>query len=309
MGRINTILNLLTKENRFGFYLSLFRVLICLLLLKKIILQWKFIPLIFEGRDFLVPSRQIITEFFISFDAELIRGHIHLFLSVYLFFIFLYLLGVGKNYTAVVVFILHELLQKLCPQILNGGDNILKFLLLYLTIADSYTYFTYKKASDNKNADIRNFLSNVAGLNICIHICMVYFISAIHKIHADVWFHGVALYYIFNLERFNGTHINTWLGNNTVAVVLITYSTVFIELFYPILVWFKHTKKLMIIGATLLHAGIAVFMMLYDFQFVFILIQGFFITNQTWVRLYERIGEWLQKVFPTLTLLKSFTPK
>ncbi|WP_212005182.1 hypothetical protein [Chitinophaga sp. HK235] len=289
MRRLNVLIDSQTKENKFSFYLSLFRILICLLLLKKLILQWKFIPLIFEGKDFLSPTRKIISILSISFDADILRENIYVFLFTYLFFIFLFLLGVGRNYTAFLVFILHELLQKLCPQILNGGDNILKFLLLYLSFADSFIYFTSRKVKSNKNQDIRNFLSNMAGWCICIHICMIYFISAIHKMNSDVWFHGVAVYYILNLERFNGTSLNTWIGNNTVVVVLTTYGTLFLELLYPILVWLKRTKMIIITAAILLHTGIAIFMMLYDFQLVFILIQGFFIDNKKWIHIYSNI--------------------
>jgi len=41
----------------------------------------------------------------------------------------------------------------------------------------------------------------------------------------------------------------------------------------------------MIALSILLHAGIAVFMMLYDFQVIFILVQGFFLSNKEWRKL------------------------
>ena len=107
---------------------------------------------------------------------------------------------------------------------------------------------------------------------------------------ADVWFNGVATYYTLNLERFKGTPFNSSLSKNVLFVSLSTYSTWLIELFYPVLIWFKQTKKVMMVLAVLLHSGIAALMMLYDFQLIFIFAQGFFVSNAFWMKIYNAIS-------------------
>ncbi len=296
MRKLDCYIQSITSKNNYSFYLSLARVFAALMLLKKLMLQWKLIPLLYMGSDFFEPVNKEITGFFIRFDSYLIRDNIHIFLGIFVLFLFLLLFGLGRNFTALIIYFLYDILMKLCPQILNGGDNFFKFILLYLVFADSFQYFSLEKYKENQFAGPRNFLSNLAGLCVCIHLCFIYFISGIHKLHADLWFNGVATYYIFGSDRFNGTPFNAALSKNTVFVVFSTYGTILIELFYPVLVWVKKFTKVMVVLAAMLHFGIALFMMLYDFQAVFIFAQGFFFTNEQWLRQYGRVMAFSNRV-------------
>jgi len=186
--------------------------------------------------------------------------------------------------------------------ILNGGDNLLKFIMLYMIFIDSYKYFSINKI-EYKNSTTRylsNVLSNMGGLSVCIHICFAYFISGWHKIHADVWFNGVATYYTLSLDRFKGTPWNASLAKNGIFVTISTYFTMLVEIYYPVLIWFKRTKKTISICAILMHIGIYVFMMIYDFQIAFIMTQGFFFSNKQWVLLINKAK------FKTHSLIKKF---
>ena len=185
------------------------------------------------------------------------------------------------------MFVFYEFLQSLCPIILNGGDNLLKFIMLYMIFINSYKYFSINKS--NNSTPLNNLITNLAGYSICIHLCLAYFFSAIHKIHADVWFNGIATYYTLSLERFRGTSFNLDLAKNGFLVTISTYITILIELSYPFLIWFKRTKLLMIISAILLHVSIYVLMMIYDFQLVFIFVQGFFLSNRFWLNFVSNI--------------------
>jgi len=289
MKQFNLYIANLLQESRYNFYLSFTRLVVCLLLIKKLLFQLSFVNLLYSGKSFLIPGNNIINEFMFSFKADIIRYNIYIYLSFYLVLILLYLFGIGRNITALIVFLMYDILQKLCPQILNGGDNLLRFILLYLIFANSFSYFVIEKRKSKKVNSITNFFSNLTGLSICIHLCLIYFISAIHKIHSDVWFNGVATYYTLNIERFNGSPFNHFVGKNYVFVTLSTYGTWFIELLYPILVWYRNWRYTMIIFAILLHLSIAILMMLYDFQFLFIVVQGFFISNKIWVTKYESL--------------------
>lgn len=296
MKKLDTFVTSLTLENNYSFYLSFFRVFSCLLLLKQVVFSWGFLPLLYTDAGYLTPMHRSISEFFISFDSYLVREHIYIFFGVYIMFLILMLFGVGKNVTAIIVFLLYDIVQKLCPQILNGGDNFLRFILLYLAFADSFKYFSISGYEGARFYKLRCLASNLAGISICMHLCLIYFISAIHKIHADVWFNGVATYYTFNIERFNGTAFNTSLANSAIFVVLTTYGTWLLELLYPILIWNKMLKKYLVPSAILLHLGIGIFMMLYDFQLIFIFVQGFFFTNQQWLKKYQGLLSAVRKL-------------
>src|SRR5690606_3670923 len=111
--------------------------------------------------------------------------------------------------------------------------------------------------------------------NTYSHLHCVFFFSAVHKINSEAWFNGIAIYYTLSIERFKGTGINEQLAKNGVFVTITTFLTLLIEIAYPFLIWFKQTRYFVMIPTILMHLGIYIFMMIYDFQIVFIMIQGF----------------------------------
>lgn len=290
------IIDNFSLENKFSFYSAFFRIFICIHLLKKVFLSWEIKDLLYMSKSFFVHEESGFFGFF-NISSVLLRENFQFFYLIYVVIILLYFFGIGKNFIALILFIFYEILQNLCPSILNGGDNLLKFILMYMIFIDSYNYFsiTPKYFKSSEFAKFNVFLSNLGGYSICIHLCLAYFISAIHKIHADVWFNGIATYYTMSLERFRGTSYNLTLAKNALFVTFSTYLTILIELFYPALVWFKKTKAIMIILAIMLHISIYVFMMIYDFQIVFIFVQGFFIANSDWVNFYMKLKEKFNK--------------
>lgn len=287
----------LKAVNNNRFYLSVFRVIIALLLIKQIYQLYPLLSITYNGNLLSANSSTIIE--IIDFNTKFLQANIYTYIYIYLFFLVMYLFGLGKNFTALVVFIMTDILQKLCPYTLNGGDNLLKFLLLYMVFADSFSYFSIYKTKEKNNSYL-NTLSNLSALAIGIHLCLIYFITALHKTNTTVWFHGVATYYTFQLERFSGTPLNHILAQNSVFVMVSTYFTLLVEMYYPVLVWFKKTKPIMILCMISLHAGISVFMMLYDFQFIFILAQGFFFKDSFWLPKYRglqiKIGDFKNKL-------------
>jgi hypothetical protein len=281
--KTRTFVHSLETENIFSFFSAICRVFICLHILKKLFLQRGFFDILYRGNSFFVPDNSEFEIF--GINGDFIRQHFNIYIFLYLTLIILYLFGIGRNLTALGVFICLEIQQRLCHTVLNGGDNLFKFVVLYMVFINSYEYFVIKKSAKIKSG-LSNLVSNLAAYSICIHLCLVYFISAIHKIHADVWFNGVANYYILSSERFRGTPYNTSLARSGLFVTLTTYFTILVELFYPVLIWLKKTRILMIIAALVLHIGIYIFMMIYDFQIVFMVIQGFFIPDKIWLTWY-----------------------
>jgi len=291
------------NNNNYSIYLSFFRIFVCLYILKDICLSWGFIDLLYTGNSFLPATPSILLET-LSISTDFLRENINYFLLFYITVTILFFFGIGKNFTALVVFLCFEINQRLCHITLNGGDNLLKFILLYLVFADCYRYFSVKPLQV-KNESIKklvNFSTNLAVLSICMHLCWVYFISALHKIHADVWFNGVATYYTMSLERFSGTPFNDILAKNALFVTISTYFTIVVEMFFPVLVWFRQTKYLVLIGGIMLHLGIFTFMMIYGFQLIFIATYGFFITDKEWRQFRSFLNNNVQKISSWLSI-------
>ncbi len=287
---IQNILSGLERKNKFAFYFSLFRIFLCIILLKDIVFCYPFIDILFKGTSFVEASPVNVLEFF-NVSSTIFRQNIPLFLSIYTLLIFLLFFGIGGNITMFLVYLFYEINQGLSPFIQNGGDNLLKFVMLYMIFADSFQYFSVEKIKPHSS--ISNFLSNLAGHSVQIHICLVYFISAIHKVHAEVWFNGIATYYTLSLERFRGTDMNLSLAKNGIFVTFSTYFTLFFELLFPLAIWNKSLRNIFMLSGILIHIGIFFFMMIYDFQVIFIMIYGFFISNNEWITLTNKIKNYI----------------
>jgi hypothetical protein len=295
--KISEILSHLAIKNHFSVYSAIFRIFICFHLLKDLYFYWEYIPILYSDSSFYTSQPTFFLELF-GIRTEVVRDNFNFFIFVYLAVIFLFSLGVGRNLTAFLLFICVEIIQRLCYVVLNGGDNLLKFCIMYMVFIDSFNYFILQKKVQTNRETYKNFISNLGCYAICIHLCIVYFFSAIHKIHADVWFNGIATYYTLSSERFNGTPWNYQLAKNGFIVTISSYLTLLIEMAYPFLVWFRETKKIMVLAALFLHISIYILMMIYDFQIVFIAVQGFFINDSWWKRIclkfQNKLPKWLK---------------
>ena len=289
---LNSILNLLDKQNSKSVYLSIFRVYISFHVMKKILFSLPYFNLIYGENSFAVSKSVdfyglLQLDFFREYNFTL--AYILLILSIMMMF------GIGKNITIIFLFLGLEILQRMNPYFLNGGDNLLKFVMLYLCLCNCYGYFCFKNRAI-KAGSIDNYLTNIGCYSIIIHLCLIYFISALHKIHSDVWFNGIATYYTLSIERFSGTDLNQYLTQNGYFVLISTYFTLFWELTFSFFVFKKDFKLFYIIGGIILHMFIYIFMMIHDFQILFISIYGFFYSDNELLYFKSKIKTYFIKI-------------
>ena len=286
----------LEASNKFEIYLSFFRVFICFHLLKKIILQWDYLEILYSNNSF-ISHGDTLDFFTFMLNSNWLRDNYLLFIGAYIFLIIIYGFGIGKNITALAVYIFYTLNTSLNGYTGNGGDNLLDFIMIYMIFANSYKYLSLNQNRIHNNKvleSIKNVISNLASYSIIIHLCLAYFISGVHKANADVWFNGVATYYTFSLESYQGTRFNRDLAMNGYFVNISTYMTILIELYFPVLVWFKKLRNIMLMLMGSIHIGIYVFMGIYDFEILFLSTYGFFFTNDEWAVFLKRINKWYQ---------------
>ena len=279
----------LQRESNRYMYLSFFRLYICFHLLKRLILQWPSLETLYSTNSFIVASSH--------FDLEFFRHNYKIIIIIYANCIFLHAFGIGKNLTAFALFLFVELFQRMNYFVLNGGDNFLKFILLYMAFCDSYRYFSLSQLKIKNQAyqSIVNMFTNLAVLSIQLHLCLIYMVTGLHKTHAQVWFNGVATYYTMSLERFSGTSFNPAMAKNGYLVTLSTYFTILWEVYTPVLIWIKKLRPYIMLSGICLHLGIYVFMMIHDFQFLFIMVYGFFFTDDEWRHFKMKLSSFLNK--------------
>ncbi|MFM7430668.1 MAG: HTTM domain-containing protein [Flammeovirgaceae bacterium] len=126
-----------------------------------------------------------------------------------------------------------------------------------------------------------------------IQICYVYFFTALAKLQGALWLNGTAIYYTMRVDEFRATDWNISLTKNHYFVVLSTYFTLFWELSFSFLIWFRQTKVLIIFFGVILHIGIWIFMRIDNFSWIMIGSYAIFISNDDYLRLKSLI---LQKL-------------
>ena len=243
--------------------------------------------IIFSNQSFIYHNTDSLLNF-LGVNAFILRENVSIILISIIILSILFLFGIGRYITVFFLFMLIEIIQRINGYILNGGDNLLKFILLYLCFVNCYEYFTYSQRK-NLSSNLSNFFSNLGVLSIKIHLCLIYFISAIFKLNANVWFRGIATYYILNLNRFKGSEFNEYLSKNYIFVTLSTYVTLFWELTFPFLVWSKKLKIPILIIGFFIHIGIYYFMMIHDFEILFLFTYIIFFNDEELNYIFQKI--------------------
>ena len=293
--QIKYYINWLQLKNYKSFYLAFLRVAISIWLLKDVLINWTSLDILYGPSGFTVPPSKL----FFSITGEvyaLIRHNYHWFVACYLAVICLNILGIGRWFTALLLFVSTWVLHHLNTSFINGGDRMAELILMYLIIADTYQYFVLQKQRFEKvdEAKLKNLLSNLAAVSIMLQLCVIYFSLGLSKINDALWWQGEAVYYALLMERFEGTSLNKVIVQYKWLVVAANYAVMIFELLFPLLVWIKKLRRRLILAGIIFHACIYVFMMIYGFQIVFVLVYGLFLPNKTPVGWYEDIGRKLK---------------
>lgn len=279
--------SLFLQSNRL-FYLAFFRVFISVVILWKIVALWPSIQFLY-GTSGLFETPNDLSLGFIP--KIFILQHLTQFYLAFAAMTTLMLFGIGRRWTVGLVIVALKIHDELVWILLDGGDNLMQFSLLYLFFADSFSYLSlFKTPPSQKKYAISHLFTNVAVGAIIGHLCLAYMISGLSKAHAEVWYNGTAMYYILMGERFQGTKVwNSFVANSEVLNVVVCYTTIVLESVFPFAVFVKRLRVPVLLMGMSMHLSIFVLMMIQTFQFIFIFHYGFFFTDAEWIAFVDRV--------------------
>ncbi|MBU8678456.1 HTTM domain-containing protein [Bacillus subtilis] len=201
----------------------------------------------------------------------------------------LYILGYKMRIVSIINFIWVWSLYQRNPYIHDGGNNILILIMLYLIFASLGEFFTIHTESRSKEkSKVTIIIHNFSVMISMIQVSLLYFFAGFNKAQGKMWTHGTALYYILQVDEYS---INKGFTNlvidNPYLLVLGTYSALFLQLMFPILVWNRYFKIPLLIGSILFHLSIIIFMGLLQFGVIMIALDLLFITDTEYRKLYK----------------------
>lgn len=146
-------------------------------------------------------------------------------------------------------------LQNRNPFILQGGDDLLRLILLwgiFLPWGERY--------NGKENSYYGNSYFSFANLGYMLLVCSVYFFSALLKTHAEWHSDGTALYYALSLEQLR-LPLGSLLYQFPLMMNVLTRLVYYLELIAPILIILPFVNyRIRLVGVAsiaLLHIGIA----------------------------------------------------
>ncbi|MEX1223670.1 MAG: HTTM domain-containing protein [Pirellulales bacterium] len=218
------------------------------------------------SRDLLV-QRHEGTYFWTVFrhlDAPSAIWGFHLFaLGVF----FCLMIGAFTRGSSVLAFLLMLTYLHRVPTALFGLDQINTIIAMYLMIGPAGARYSFdrwwKKRRGRIDADdhapIWSTSANVALRLMQIHMCVMYFFAATRKLLGASWWDGSAMWLAFGNLEYQSIPMH-WLAEWPMLIVVLSHVTIAWELSYAALIWPKMTRGVMLIGAVLLHLGIAIFL-------------------------------------------------
>jgi hypothetical protein len=221
--------------------------------------------------------------------------------GIHLFVIVLFTLGIGTRVTSVLAWLAGLAYVQRNPVALFGQDTMMNLCLFYLMLAPCGAtwsvdwlvnrYRAAKKALAEgrrpEPAEPRPLVSaNFVIRLLQVHYCLMYLSAGLAKLKGGAWWNGTAPWFCMTNPEFCPLHLPfyrgllVWLsqdGNRWLWEGYMSFANVFtlaVEIGFPYLVWTR-LRPVMILGAILLHTGIALNMGLIVFSlFIFTLLLG-----------------------------------
>ncbi len=183
----------------------------------------------------------------------------------------LYVAGLWSRVTAVLAWVIVVSTARRAPVTLFGFDQILTTWTFYLAVtgasgqAVSLDRFLSRWRVARRRQDGRwvvptgapapTVSANLALRLIQLHLALIYGMAGLAKLRGGAWWEGTAIWGLLTAAEFNQLDL-TWLAAYPFILNFATHATMVLELGYPVLIWVKVLRPLVLFAAVLLHIGI-----------------------------------------------------
>lgn len=179
--------------------------------------------------------------------------------------------GCWTKWAAWSTFLLTLFLQRYNPTAFNGGDFILRgVLLLGLALGPSGAYLSVDAYRRDRGFRWTAPLISVWSLRfIQLHISLGYVLTVLLKLRGNTWLDGTAVWYALNLEDLIRFRLPNWVTTPPVGALL-SWGTLVLELGVGVGVWIRRLRPWVLLGGVLLHLAIALTFEIGFFSYVMI---------------------------------------
>ncbi len=194
-----------------------------------------------------------------------VHSYLHLALCVLL------CIGAGTRVVAALLLLQHASLYTALPQFSYGFDYFCVSALFYCLIFPTGHYYSVDRIVFHLSPS-RWVTPSLRVLQL--HLCVVYCFAGWLKAIGPTWRNGDAVWKAYQLPAFAGWgHLDlAWLGNYPIFWAILGWAVIVVETAYPLCMWLARLRPYWLLATVGLHAGIAIFMGLYEFSAMMILL-------------------------------------
>lgn len=215
--------------------------------------------------------------FFLLMQEEISQFY-YLFLGLQITGILFWFFGKWRFLAAVIIYLTTAMLFTSAHLYTTGGHTLFKLLLFYFLFM-----------SDAPESVMQRMLSNLFLLACKIQLVIVYLFAGLFKLHGTYWLNGEALYYILSLREFSHPVLQDLLLDQPILLKIGTWIGLGYQLLFPVLVWFRKTKKPLLIVGIMFHLLVAFGFGLPDFGLFMIASYAIFVNNKASANIFQKI--------------------
>lgn len=199
--------------------------------------------------------------------------------------VLLLLVGLATRPAAIAVFVLLVSWQNRNGLIVEGEDVVFRLVGFYLLLMPSgHAWSLDRWLLDRWRGRSREACPLVPAWSVRLlqlNMCVIFVAAAFHKLGGTFWLDGIALSYVARLDdTFGRFPVPHWFFETPILVRLATWSVIVVELFGPIFLWFKETRRWTLLAIVLFHLANEYAMFLFLFHWIMLVGWSTFLTSE-----------------------------
>ena len=226
------------------------------------------LELFYTDRGF-IPTSYAASVTFLSYQKSIFHYFDNLaFVTVchYTLLVFLAMLALGlfTRVSSVASYLLCLMFVNRNPAVQYGVDFISMFYLFYLMFCDAGARFSMDAWLKGRHRtaqlapSVSGVATSIAFRLMQIQLCIIYFYSGTAKLKGTRWWNGSAIWDVFTMEglvRFD----MSFLAYFPHLLVVFCYLTLLWEIYFPVLIWTRPFRNLLIVFGCIMHIGFGYF--------------------------------------------------
>jgi len=186
--------------------------------------------------------------------------------------LFLFWIGCATRVTSVLAWVITVSYAHRTMLANFGLDQINAMLAFYLMLAPCGTRLSIDSWWRSRKGKLPPAPSAAANLSlrlIQVHICVIYFWAGLSKLQGTSWWTGEALWQMIANHEYQSLDL-TWLANYPSVLQLATHGVILFEITFPIFVFHRRLRPVVMLAGTMLHLGIGAFFGMWTFGLIMI---------------------------------------